>query len=117
MNEKSQTGKLPEDFIVLVDHLHNCSLYFSLGSWDPGETAFAVLNQETPSDIQSVYVTIAADLVIQQVGEPVRFVIETKARIYPTNEKYWYYARKNLTKQYQVKCTAEMGRGHRAYLY
>ena len=73
------------------------------GSWDPSETAFAVLNQETPADIQSVYVTIAADLVIQQVAEPVRFVIETKARIYPTNEKYWYYARKNLTKQYQVR--------------
>ena len=61
------------------------------------------MNQETPADIQSVYVTIAADLVIQQVAEPVRFVIETKARIYPTNEKYWYYARKNLTKQYQVR--------------
>ena len=38
----------------------------------------------------------------QQVAEPVRFVIETKARIYPENEKYWYYQKRNLTKQYQV---------------
>ena len=58
--------------------------------------------QETAADIQSVYVTIAADLVISQIAEPVRFVIETKARIYPSTEKYWYYAKKTLAKQYQV---------------
>ena len=38
------------------------------GSWDPRESAFAVLNQETPGDVPSVYITIAADLVIAQVG-------------------------------------------------
>ena len=38
------------------------------GSWDPRETAFAVLNKETPGDVPSVYITIAADLVISQVG-------------------------------------------------
>ena len=38
------------------------------GSWDPRETAFAVLNQETGPDIQSVYMTVASDLVIDQVG-------------------------------------------------
>ena len=38
------------------------------GVWDPGETAFAVLNQETPADIPSVFVTFAADLVVAQVG-------------------------------------------------
>ena len=38
------------------------------GSWDPREAAFAVLNQETGPEIQSVYMTVAADLVINQVG-------------------------------------------------
>ncbi len=38
------------------------------GSWDPSETAFAELNRETPADVQSVFVTIAADLVISQVS-------------------------------------------------
>ena len=37
------------------------------GSWDPKESAFAVLNKETPSDVQSVYITIAADLIVTQV--------------------------------------------------
>ena len=42
------------------------------GAWDPREAAFAVLNQETGPDIQSVYMTVAADLVIAQIAEPVR---------------------------------------------
>merc|ERR1719376_1927526 len=36
------------------------------GDWDPRESAFALLNQETPADVQSVFVTIAADLVVSQ---------------------------------------------------
>ena len=37
------------------------------GSWDPREAAFAVLNQETGPEINSVYMTVAADLVLNQV--------------------------------------------------
>ena len=48
------------------------------GHWDPREAAFAVLNQETPHDVSSTYITIAADLVVTQIAEPIRFVIETK---------------------------------------
>ena len=33
------------------------------GLWDPRETALAVLNKETPTEVSSVYLTIAADLV------------------------------------------------------
>merc|ERR1719412_3435952 len=73
------------------------------GSWDPSETSFAVLNKETASDVSSVYLTIAADLVMSHVAEPVRFVIETKARILPQNERYWYYAKKSLVKQFNVR--------------
>ena len=50
------------------------------GHWDPREAAFAVLNQETPHDVSSTYITIAADLVVSQIAEPIRFVIETKVR-------------------------------------
>jgi hypothetical protein len=84
-----------------ISNHDNVIAHVITGSWDPRETAFAVLNKETTHEIHSVYMTIAADLVIQQVAEPVRFVIETKARIFPENEKYWYYQRRNLTKQYQ----------------
>ncbi len=76
--------------------------YVITGTWDPSETAFATLNRETPSDVPSVYMTVAADLVIQQVAEPVRFVVETRAKVYPQTEKYWYYSKKSLCRQYQV---------------
>ena len=41
--------------------------------------------------------------VMSHVAEPVRFVIETKARILPQNERYWYYAKKSLVKQFNVR--------------
>ena len=69
------------------------------GSWDPREAAFAVLNQETGPEIQSVYMTVAADLVIAQIAEPVRFVVETKARIYPAGERFWYYSRRSAVRR------------------
>merc|ERR1719461_2725340 len=72
------------------------------GSWDPREAAFAVLNQETGPDIQSVYMTVAADLVISQIAEPVRFVIETKVRIYPAQERFWYYTRKLVVRRWRL---------------
>jgi hypothetical protein len=43
-------------------------LLWTQGPWDPSEAAFAVLNQETGPDITSVYMTVAADLVISQVS-------------------------------------------------
>jgi len=77
------------------------------GSWDPREAAFAVLNQETGPDIHSVYMTVAADLVISQITEPVRFVVETKARIFPSTERFWYYSRRNIVKRYHLGLRGE----------
>ena len=46
------------------------------GSWDPRESAFAVLNKETPGDIPSVFITIAADLIISQVSYELTALLE-----------------------------------------
>ena len=55
------------------------------GSWDPRESAFAVLNKETPGDIPSVFITIAADLIISQVSYELKALLENilKCNIYP----------------------------------
>ncbi|TRY69121.1 hypothetical protein TCAL_04113 [Tigriopus californicus] len=81
----------------------NCAGQIITGTWDPSEASFAMLNQETSADRSPVYMTIAADLVIAQVAEPVRFVMETKARIFPTSERYWYFSKKSVVKQFQIR--------------
>eukprot|EP00090_Calanus_glacialis_P000348 TRINITY_DN10211_c0_g1_i1.p1 TRINITY_DN10211_c0_g1~~TRINITY_DN10211_c0_g1_i1.p1 ORF type:complete len:1017 (-),score=311.81 TRINITY_DN10211_c0_g1_i1:664-3714(-) len=87
---------------VRMSHTGSSGGWAIQGSWDPREAAFAVLNQETGPDIQSVYMTVAADLVINQIAEPVRFVVETKARIFPSTERFWYYTRRNAVRRYRM---------------
>lgn len=60
--------------------------------WKPVETtaSLQVLNEETQKNAR-VFMTIAVDLVLNGLQDPVRFCIETKVRIYPQNEKFWVY--------------------------
>ena len=37
-----------------------------------------------------LFVTIAVDLVVTGVTEPVRFIVETKAKVYPSGEKFFW---------------------------
>ena len=34
------------------------------------------------------------DLVVAGIAEPVRFRIETRAKIFPLNERFWYFTKK-----------------------
>ncbi|XP_063875224.1 rab GTPase-activating protein 1-like isoform X3 [Scylla paramamosain] len=76
--------------------------YVISGHWDPCDPVFAVLNQETPKD-RRVFMTVAIDLVIRGIQEPVRFTIETKVRVYPQNERFWYFSKKPLVHLFSLK--------------
>ena len=65
----SVSGVLLIYFIVCIRGPFNLFYCLYQGSWDPREAAFAVLNQETGPDIHSVYMTVAADLVIAKVNK------------------------------------------------
>ena len=85
-----------------MSHNPNTAQWAIQGQWDPREAAFAVLNQETGPDINSVFMTVAADLVLNQIAEPVRFVVETKVRIFPAGERFWYYSRRLVVRRWRL---------------
>ncbi|GFS14750.1 rab GTPase-activating protein 1 [Elysia marginata] len=71
------------------------------GHWDPSEKCFAILNTETEKDTR-VFLTVAVDLVLVGIQEPVRFTLETKAKIYAVSERFWYLSRKAFSEQFNV---------------
>lgn len=76
-------------------------IYTITGMWDPKDPNFEVLNHETPKDAK-IFFSVAVDLVVEGIHEPVRFVIETKAKIYPQSERFWYFAKKSLTEVFYL---------------
>jgi len=56
-----------------------------------------------PSVDTRVFMTIAIDLVLEGIQEPVRFLVETRAKIFPTGERFWYFTTKPHVEQFIVK--------------
>lgn len=54
---------------------------------------------ETPKDGRQ-YMTVAVDLVIRGIQEPVRFPIETPVRVFSQAERFWYFQRRSLIQQF-----------------
>uniref|UniRef100_A0AC35G681 PID domain-containing protein n=1 Tax=Panagrolaimus sp. PS1159 TaxID=55785 RepID=A0AC35G681_9BILA len=75
--------------------------YMIEGIWNPGLQNFEVLNSETPKETR-VYMTVAADVILEGINEPVRFNIECKARIFQQYERFWYVTRKAVNESYYL---------------
>ena len=60
------------------------------------------INSACVSDSR-VFMTIAVDMVIEGIQEPVRFIVETRAKIFPSNERFWYFSTKPHVEHFILK--------------
>lgn len=79
-----------------------CKPLSIVGFWHPSNANFALLNEETRKGTR-VFLSFAVDLVVREIQEPVRLMLETKARIFPQNEKFWYFGKKLMEEMFFMR--------------
>ncbi|KAG6439235.1 hypothetical protein O3G_MSEX000603, partial [Manduca sexta] len=46
--------------------------------------------------------SLALDLVIRGIPDPLRLVVETPVKVYPPTERFWYYSKRPLVQQFYI---------------
>lgn len=59
---------------------------------------FVLLSTDT-----RVFLTVAVDLVIFGIQEPVRFALEVRAKVFPVSERFWQFTKKPHYERFHVR--------------
>uniref|UniRef100_A0A1I7XJX0 PID domain-containing protein n=1 Tax=Heterorhabditis bacteriophora TaxID=37862 RepID=A0A1I7XJX0_HETBA len=82
------------------------SVYVINAIWDPRVHMFEVLNTETPRETR-VFMTVAVDVIVAEVSEPIRFSLETKARVFHQHERFYKLPRVAVREGYSLTLRSE----------
>ncbi|PAV65018.1 hypothetical protein WR25_08345 isoform B [Diploscapter pachys] len=77
------------------------SVFVIQANWDPRVNSFEVLNTETPRDTR-VFMTVAIDMIVEEVSEPIRFSLEAKARVFHEHERFYKVPRIAVKESYSL---------------
>lgn len=69
------------------------------GHWDPSIEHWKLLNTDTGKD-NRIPLTVAADIIFQDLKEPVRIFKEAKVRIFGSTEKFWNPSKPKIQEEY-----------------
>lgn len=70
-----------------------------IGHWGPHFSCFVCVFLD-----RFMYMTTAVDLVITEVEEPVRFLLETRVRVCSPNDRlFWPFSKRNYTETFYLK--------------
>lgn len=89
-------------------------------NWDPTEPQFEPLNTITANHTNSdgtnntavnnrVYMSVAVDLVVQGIQEPVRFQMEMPVRVFAIGERFWYFQKRMFVQQFFLNLKEVIG--------
>lgn len=76
--------------------------YAIVADWNPSLPHFSLINSETTKDAV-VFMTVAVDVVMDKIREPVRFLLEIKAKLFPSSEKFWYFSNRTHVERFMMK--------------
>ncbi|CAI4224060.1 unnamed protein product [Auanema sp. JU1783] len=84
------------------------SVYVVSAIWNPTLHNIDVLNTETPRETR-VFMTVAVDVILAEVGEPIRFCLETRARVYHIHERFYKHPRVAVKEGYKLILERSVG--------